>query len=1451
MSNTILIKRSGTLGAIPSSGNLSLGELAINYADGNLFYKNSSGIVAVIASNQFLSVVGNVTANNGMFTNIVNTASFTGGIVSVTGNVTGSYIIGNGSQLTGVTASNVGVLTTLSVTGNATVGNLLTNGIVSAAGNVTGNYILGNGAFLSGVITSVANINNGTSNVTIGVPDGNITVGVSGVGNVIVWTPTGEYVTGDISASGNITAGNISTSGSGGNITGANVITAVTMLASQIGNASSYLYGDGSNITNIGNANVTQINNGMSNVVIPTANGNVYVNADAGTQQQWNFDTNGYLTTPFGGMIVQQYNQGTTDSGKLMLANSASGYANGLAGLNQGDGNNTIYLSDNGFELYTNSRGTENLLSFNSVGNLSSSGNIIALNGNVDALNFNGNVFGTTLSATGNINGGNINATGNVTGGNLVTSGPSGNISGANVITSNTVIASSSINTNNFSITGTVIGNLVPSANVTYNLGSSTALWKDLYLSGSSIYLGSQAISSNASGVSVGTGDFAANNLNALNAVTAGTTISAGGNIVGGNISTAGNVNGANVVAITLSATANVVANNVMATTIVNAASFTGTLVSVTGNVIANNGQFTTTVNTTSFTGTVVSVNGNITGANISTGGVITATGNITSSGNVSAGNLITGGLISATGNISTGANIGVSGYATVVGNVIAGNLITDGVISTAGNVQAANVNSILVAATTVSATGNVNGGNINSNNIVGTALAIKSTGDLTLAPSGNISVNSRWINNVAYPYADTDAANKLYVDTVAQGLHVHPAANIATTNDLATWLGIPSGNVTYTQPGPEGVGATLTFVGNSLTALDGQSVTSGMRLLIKNQSNAVTNGVYTTTANLFVITRSTDMDNDAELAGGDFLFVTSGVVNGDTSWVQTTDNVVIGTSNIVFTQFSGAGTYSANTSAGLTLTGTVFSAKVDGNTNPTTAFDINGNIYVPAGAAFTTPNIGAATGTSLTTTGNVTGGNINTDGIVSAAKGVQNTPIGNAIANTGAFTTLTANGAVTFTSNVQSSGYTTGALVVSGGMGLAGNLELPGTSQIHVGSELSGGFAGAQLLMVSNVNSYSQAVKQNISEGAGASSDFVATANNGDDSNFYIDMGINSNNYSDSNYTSSGPNDGYLYVNGGNLVLGTQTTGKNIVFHAGDTLAANIVATLSYTNLTLSQDTVSTSSSSGALIVAGTDAGVGVAGNIYAGGLISATGNIAGNYVLGNGYYLTGVITSVANINNGTSNITVVSSGGNITASVGGTSNVVVWATTGEYVTGVVSVSGNITGANINTGGLISATGNVNANNGMFTTIVNTASFTGGLVSVTGNITANNVISNNIVNAQSFTGNIVSVIGNVTANSGIFSSIVNANSFTGNTVSVLGNITGGNLTTDGIGNVATLIVTTLANITATTISTSSTTGAMTIAGGLGVVGNIYGGALYDNGTAVLTINSTVDGGTY
>jgi hypothetical protein len=99
-----------------------------------------------------------------------------------------------------VTVSSAGTPNVLIVSSTGTV----TSGDVSATGNVTGNYILGNGASLTGVITSVANINLGSSNVTVN-SDGNVTVGIDGTSNVAIFDALGLDLLGHISATGNIT----------------------------------------------------------------------------------------------------------------------------------------------------------------------------------------------------------------------------------------------------------------------------------------------------------------------------------------------------------------------------------------------------------------------------------------------------------------------------------------------------------------------------------------------------------------------------------------------------------------------------------------------------------------------------------------------------------------------------------------------------------------------------------------------------------------------------------------------------------------------------------------------------------------------------------------------------------------------------------------------------------------------------------------------------------------------------------------------------------------------------------------------------------------------------------------------------------------------------------------------------------------------------------------------
>jgi hypothetical protein len=119
-------------------------------------------------------------------------------------------------------------------------------------------------------------------------------------------------------------------------------------------------------------------------------------------------------------------------------------------------------------------------------------------------------------------------------------------------------------------------------------------------------------------------------------------------------------------------------------------------------------------------------------------------------------------------------------------------------------------------------------------------------------------------------------------------------------------------------------------------------------------------------------------------------------------------------------------------------------------------------------------------------------------------------------------------------------------------------------TGVLQIG-DAGASFPNALALFYSNVNSYSQLVAQNNNAGILASTDFVATANNGSDTANYIDMGINSSLYSDVTYSIVGPNDGYLYVNGsvtgGDLAIGTVFPSHAIKFFQDGTTAADEVA--------------------------------------------------------------------------------------------------------------------------------------------------------------------------------------------------------------------------------------------------------------------------------------------------
>ena len=331
-----------------------------------------------------------------------------------------------------------------------------------------------------------------------------------------------------------------------------------------------------------------------------------------------------------------------------------------------------------------------------------------------------------------------------------------------------------------------------------------------------------------------------------------------------------------------------------------------------------------------------------------------------------------------------------VTGNLTVIGttniaNISVGNISATGIITATGNITGGN----LVTGGLVDATGNVNGAIVNTAQVASTGgITITSGGssDISLSAGGNINAGSNYINNVASPQQDNDAASKIYVDNlVATGLNYHEAVQAATTANLAVTTG---GTITYNQPNGagNGIGATITTTG-SFNLIDTSNVqTIGTRILVKDEGNAVINGVYTW-SNATAITRSVDadqygVDSAQALSLGSYFFTEDGNVNKGASYVvaEPAGPITFGSSNIVFDLFSTSQVYSANTSAGLVLNGLVFAAKVDNNT---TAFDGGGNIIVKAGANLTTPNIGAATGTSLSVSGNISGGNLNSNGVL------------------------------------------------------------------------------------------------------------------------------------------------------------------------------------------------------------------------------------------------------------------------------------------------------------------------------------------------------------------------------------------------------------------------------------------------------------------------------------
>jgi len=162
---------------------------------------------------------------------------------------------------------------------------------------------------------------------------------------------------------------------------------------------------------------------------------------------------------------------------------------------------------------------------------------------------------------------------------------------------------------------------------------------------------------------------------------------------------------------------------------------------------------------------------------------------------------------------------------------------------------------------------------------------------------SSDLLMDGNQISGLGSPTQATHATTKAYVDSVAEGLHVHASVTAATAEevDLAT---------------------------GGLLEIDGVQLVSGDRVLVKDQEAQAENGIYVAGAGAW--SRAEDYDTATEIQSGDFVFVTTGEDYGNSGWIQKNPVAVLNTDPIEWVQFSGAGTYLAGN--GLELTGNVFS---------------------------------------------------------------------------------------------------------------------------------------------------------------------------------------------------------------------------------------------------------------------------------------------------------------------------------------------------------------------------------------------------------------------------------------------------------------------------------------------------------------------------------------------
>jgi hypothetical protein len=303
------------------------------------------------------------------------------------------------------------------------------------------------------------------------------------------------------------------------------------------------------------------------------------------------------------------------------------------------------------------------------------------------------------------------------------------------------------------------------------------------------------------------------------------------------------------------------------------------------------------------------------------------------------------------------------------------------------------------------------------------TASSLTSVGTLnglTIAATQTVSMGGNKITNVGTPTADGDAATKLYVDSTAQGIDWKASVRAATTANGTLASAYANGSV-----------------------VDGVTLATGNRILIKDQTTGSENGIYTVNAS-GAPTRAVDADAAAEIVASFAVFVEEGTDNADCGFVLTNNGTVtVGTTALVFTQFTGLGQVTAGT--GLTKTGNTLNAvgTADRITANADSIDI-ASTYAGQSTITTLGNV-----TTGTWSANVIAGQYGGTGVNNSGKTIT---LGGNLTTSGAHaTTLTTTGTTTVTLPTSGTLLTTAGSGSSltfgtGSLSLAGNLTTSGS---------------------------------------------------------------------------------------------------------------------------------------------------------------------------------------------------------------------------------------------------------------------------------------------------------------------------------------------------------------------------------------------------------------------